>query len=38
MTTIRNNSPLMAEIGRIAEVAGYLWTKDGPNVTAGIYL
>ena len=27
MEIIRNNEQLMAEIGRIAEVAGYLWTK-----------
>lgn len=33
MKTIRNNEKLMAEIGRIAEVAGYLWTKDGQSVT-----
>ena len=33
MKTIRNNEKLMAEIGRIAEVAGYLWTKGWRNVT-----
>lgn len=33
MKTIRNNEKLMAEIGRIAEVAGYLGQKDGRNVT-----
>ena len=38
MTTIGNNSLLMAEIGRIAEVAGYLWTKDGPKEMEEIYL
>ena len=27
MKTIRNNEKLMAEIGRIAEVAGYLLDK-----------
>lgn len=41
MTTIRNNSKLMAEIGRIAEVAGYLWTKgwaerNGGNISVNL--
>ena len=27
MIILRNNERLMAEIDRIAEVAGYLWTK-----------
>lgn len=41
MTTIRNNNKLMAEIGRIAEVAGYLWTKgwaerNGGNISVNI--
>ena len=41
MTTIRNNSKLMAEVGRIAEVAGYLWTKgwaerNGGNISVNL--
>ena len=41
MTTIGNNSLLMAEIGRIAEVAGYLWTKgwaerNGGNISVNL--
>ena len=41
MTTIRNNGPLMAEIGRIAEVAGYLWTngwaeRNGGNISVNL--
>mgnify|MGYP007069433331 CR=1 FL=1 len=37
MITLRNNERLMAEIDRIAEVAGYLWTKGWLSETAGIY-
>ncbi|MDR1981644.1 MAG: rhamnulose-1-phosphate aldolase [Tannerellaceae bacterium] len=38
---IRNNDALMAEIGRIAEVAGYLWTKgwaerNGGNISVNL--
>lgn len=38
---LRNNSCLMAEIGRIAEVAGYLWTKgwaerNGGNISVNV--
>jgi len=41
MKTIRNNSCLMAEIDRIAEVAGYLWTKgwaerNGGNISVNV--
>ena len=41
MKTIRNNEKLMAEIGRIAEVAGYLWTKgwaerNGGNISVNL--
>lgn len=41
MTTIENNSCLMAEIGRIAEVAGYLWTngwaeRNGGNISVNL--
>lgn len=41
MDAIRKNSELMAEIGRIAEVAGYLWTKgwaerNGGNISVNI--
>ena len=41
MTTVRNNSRLMAEIGRIAEVAGYLWTngwaeRNGGNISVNL--
>ena len=41
MTTGRNNSRLMAEIGRIAEVAGYLWTngwaeRNGGNISVNL--
>lgn len=41
MTTIRDNACLMAEIGRIAEVAGYLWTKgwaerNGGNISVNL--
>ena len=41
METIRNNEKLMAEIGRIAEVAGYLWTKgwaerNGGNISVNL--
>ncbi|MDR1880879.1 MAG: rhamnulose-1-phosphate aldolase [Tannerellaceae bacterium] len=39
--TIRSNDKLMAEIGRIAEVAGYLWTKgwaerNGGNISVNL--
>jgi rhamnulose-1-phosphate aldolase len=38
---IENNKPLMAGIGRIAEVAGYLWTKgwaerNGGNISVNV--
>ncbi|MDH6358565.1 rhamnulose-1-phosphate aldolase [Parabacteroides sp. PF5-9] len=41
MITIRNNNSLMAEIERIAEVAGYLWTKgwaerNGGNISVNV--
>ncbi|MGM9759609.1 MAG: rhamnulose-1-phosphate aldolase [Parabacteroides sp.] len=41
MELIRNNGQLMAEIGRIAEVAGYLWTKgwaerNGGNISVNV--
>ncbi|WP_102409031.1 rhamnulose-1-phosphate aldolase [Parabacteroides bouchesdurhonensis] len=41
MITIRNNTRLMAEIDRIAEVAGYLWTKgwaerNGGNISVNV--
>ena len=41
MEIIRNNEQLMAEIGRIAEVAGYLWTKgwaerNGGNISVNV--
>lgn len=41
MTTVRNNTRLMAEIDRIAEVAGYLWTKgwaerNGGNISVNV--
>ncbi len=41
MVTIRNNDRLMAEIERIAEVAGYLWTKgwaerNGGNISVNL--
>lgn len=41
METIRNNQKLMAELGRIAEVAGYLWTKgwaerNGGNISVNL--
>ncbi len=41
MTTIKQNSRLMAEIGRIAEVAGYLWTngwaeRNGGNISVNV--
>ena len=40
-TTIRNNTALMAEIERIAEVAGYLWEKgwaerNGGNISVDL--
>ena len=41
MEQIRKNSELMNEIGRIAEVAGYLWTKgwaerNGGNISMDV--
>ena len=41
MNTIKNNEKLSAEIGRIAEVAGYLWTKgwaerNGGNISVNL--
>ena len=41
MITLRNNERLMAEIDRIAEVAGYLWTKgwaerNGGNISVNL--
>jgi len=41
MTTIRKNECLMAEIDRISEVAGYLWTKgwaerNGGNISVNV--
>ena len=41
MEIIRNNAALMTEIGRIAEVAGYLWTKgwaerNGGNISVNV--
>ena len=41
MEIIRKNKALMNEIGRIAEVAGYLWTKgwaerNGGNISVNI--
>ena len=41
MEIIRKNSALMAEIERIAEVAGYLWTKgwaerNGGNISVNV--
>ena len=41
MEKIRNNKELMAEIGRVAEVAGYLWTKgwaerNGGNISVNV--
>lgn len=41
MDIIRNNKKLMAEIERIAEVAGYLWTKgwaerNGGNISVNV--
>jgi ribulose-5-phosphate 4-epimerase/fuculose-1-phosphate aldolase len=43
MESIRNNKPLIEEIERIAEVAGYLWTKgwaerNGGNISVNITL
>ena len=35
MITLRNNERLMAEIDRIAEVAGYLWTKGWAERNGG---
>lgn len=41
MTILRSNAALMAEIARIAEVAGYLWTKgwaerNGGNISVNV--
>lgn len=37
MESILNNRPaLAAEINKVAEVAGYLWQRDGQNVTEEI--
>lgn len=41
MEQLRNNAALMAEIGRIAEVAGYLWTRgwaerNGGNISVNV--
>lgn len=41
MINLRNNSRLMVEISRIAEVAGYLWTKgwaerNGGNISVNV--
>ncbi len=41
MDELRSNKPLMAEIDRIAEVAGYLWTKgwaecNGGNISVNV--
>ena len=41
MITLRNNERLMAEIDRIAEVAGYLWIKgwaerNGGNISVNL--
>ena len=41
MIDLRNNKSLMSEIGRIAEVAGYLWTKgwaerNGGNISVNV--
>ncbi len=41
MKSLRNNEALMAEIDRVAEVAGYLWTKgwaerNGGNISLNI--
>ena len=41
MIILRNNERLMAEIDRIAEVAGYLWTKgwaerNGGNISVNL--
>lgn len=34
MKSILDNRPELAkEVNKVAEVAGYLWQKDGPNVT-----
>lgn len=34
MKSILDNRPeLVKEVNKVAEVAGYLWQKDGPNVT-----
>ena len=41
MEQLRSNCALMAEIDRIAEVAGYLWTKgwaerNGGNISVNV--
>lgn len=37
MKSILEGRPGLArEINKVAEVAGYLWQKDGPNVTEEI--
>ena len=37
MSSILDNRPALAqEVEKVAEVAGYLWQKDGPNATAAI--
>ena len=41
MKQIRDNAALMAEIERIAEVAGYLWTRgwaerNGGNISVNV--
>lgn len=41
MEQLRSNVALMEEIGRIAEVAGYLWTKgwaerNGGNISVNV--
>lgn len=39
MKSILENRPALAhEVGQAAEVAGYLWQKDGRNVMAVISL
>ena len=35
MNTIKNNEKLSAEIGRIAEVAGYLWQRGWAEYNGG---
>lgn len=39
MKSILENRPALArEVNKVAEVAGYLWQKDGLNVTVAISL